>query len=148
MRQPLLSVYYTGHGVHDITKGKLSIILNEVEPKKRYFPLMTNLESNASKRANSFIMAAFDCCRDQLKQMPKRSLSPGREDFIEEGHNLFIVYGQGTTDGKFVLKKDFCDQYKLAKVQYIKENGGILQVPRCFDTLKEMLPSSDISRDC
>jgi hypothetical protein len=89
MRKPLLSVYYTGHGVHDAAKGKMSIILNEVEPKNRYFPLMTNLESNASKKANSFIMAAFDCCRDLLKQTPKRSLSPLKE----EGHNLFIVYG-------------------------------------------------------
>ena len=32
LRKPLLSVYYTGHGVHDAAKGKMSIILNEVEP--------------------------------------------------------------------------------------------------------------------
>lgn len=66
----LLHVYYGGHGILNNTT---SIVLNEEDPKFRYFKLEQKLAS-FSKLKNNFIAAIFDCCREVPAKSETRSL--------------------------------------------------------------------------
>ena len=42
--------------MYDQAKSKTEIVLNEEEDNKRYFPLFTKLQSNATSKSNNFIV--------------------------------------------------------------------------------------------
>ena len=68
-----LFVYYSGHGAMDTTT---KVICNEEELVFRFFNLETNL-SLLTAYQNTFVVAVFDCCREQ---MPKEAQRGGADD--------------------------------------------------------------------
>ena len=56
----LLFVYYSGHGVMDIST---KVVVNDSDPMHRYWDLENNLQFLSKQ---SYVIAVFDCCRTKI----------------------------------------------------------------------------------
>lgn len=59
----MMFFYYSGHGVLDMTT---KIVLNEIPPETRYWPL-ESIMSNLAMLRDTYTVGLFDCCREEFK---------------------------------------------------------------------------------
>jgi hypothetical protein len=62
----LLYVYYAGRGAMSNGSTTLEIVFNEAEEKLKYLRFEAYLNNYADFTDNIYVLAVFDCCREQL----------------------------------------------------------------------------------
>jgi hypothetical protein len=123
----LLFVYYSGHGVMDTTT---KIVLNEENSDDRYYALESKL-SCVSQYRNTFTVALFDCCREQLPPEEIR----GGEPVANVSQNFYVTFGCAPTHG-VLAKSPLVELYTTCVKKHLNKNSGVWLMPQCLEYFK------------
>lgn len=130
----LVVVYYTGHGC--LFNGRTAIVCNEEFPEMRYWPMERNIAAMSAYK-NNFVLALFDCCREQVSpELCKGGLDIQSEQ-LEKGQ-LYQTFGCQATQG-VKLNSTIAANYVesiLSKVDKATGEVNILSAMKQFKRLE------------
>ena len=125
-QKTLVFVYYAGHGIMSNTTYAVT---NEAAKRNKIrYPLESNLRSLATERGG-YVMAIFDCCREQLSNAMRGTGEPPDDNLImdmDDYVNYIFWFGCPPNSGvsaSSTIAVDFFKQMKRVARPY---DGGVV----------------------
>ena len=100
------------------------LVLNEKEKKHRYFKIEAKLRALSNMIDHNFIIALFDCCRQQITKDDMRG-GPATDD-EQAAKNIILTWGCPPSKG-VPAKSSIVSSYSKYVVESIE--GGVVVFP-------------------
>ena len=129
-------IWYGGHGV--LFKTSTHIVVNERDPKLRYFPLEINL-NQFSNCKYTYTFVFLDCCRSPLNEeyMPRGDRI---QEFVEQVGQIKFIYS--CQPGDVTPADSKLSQHVLEDIErQIEENGFVQTI--CHHHIRAKNPKID-----